>query len=259
MQDIVDDQIEALLEMERPVDLVQELALPVATLVMCELLGVPYASRIRLHGWFRQLASRTATAERRTILMGELERLAGDLIEAKHRHPAGDLLSRWVIRHQEAGLYDREGLSRLALAFLTAGHETTAGMITLGMRGLLENPVHLAALRDDPSLVAGAAEAMVRLWVLAGTATLRRATDDIEIGDVVIRRGESILVPAAADTEDLGVPDLRRHVQELARLQLETISSTLLTRLPGLRLTQPQPRSEHDTTAYGLPHVTVTW
>ncbi|NJP96062.1 hypothetical protein HCN51_42640, partial [Nonomuraea sp. FMUSA5-5] len=55
------------------------------------------------------------------------------------------------------------------------------------------------------------------------------------------------------------VPDLRRNVQELARLQLETISSTLLTRLPGLRLTQPQPRFEHDTTAYGLPHVTVTW
>jgi cytochrome P450 len=282
IQQIVNDQIDQMLAGERPTDLVQELSLPVPTLVICELLGVPYRDRMLFHGWTRQIVSTTATAEQRAAVMGGLRDYVMRLVAAKADYPGDDLLSRLVARYQQAGLFDRETLAGVALTLLIAGHETTANMIALGVVGLLENPGQLAALLSDPSLMHGAVEELVRYFPVVDYATSRVAADDIEVAGVLIRRGEGIIAPVGSANRDPrafpdpDILDIHRNAhghlsfgygihqclgQNLARLELEIVYSTLFARIPGLRLAVPVDELpfKHDANVYGVHRLPVTW
>ncbi|SPL88186.1 putative cytochrome P450 hydroxylase [[Actinomadura] parvosata subsp. kistnae] len=282
IQEIVDERIDELLAGPRPADLVQALSLPVPSLVICELLGVPYSERDFFHTRTAEIVSKSTTAERRMAAMGEVRKFLHELVTHKQGDPGEDLLSRLVVKYQEAGLFDHQMMSAMALTLLIAGHETTANMISLGTVALLENPDQLTELRDDPSLMPGTVEELLRYFTIAETATSRVATQDIEVDGVLIRAGEGFIAAGASANRDPRVfadpdtLDIRRSArghlafgygvhqclgQNLARLELEIVYTTLFRRLPGLRLAVPfdELPFKHDANVYGLHSLPVTW
>ncbi|WP_438016676.1 cytochrome P450 [Sorangium sp. So ce315] len=282
IQEIVDQHIDAMLAGPRPVDLVQALALPVPSLVICELLGVPYADHEFFQTRSAQLVGQKTPADVIARSVGELMAYLGQLVASRVENPTDDLLGRQIQKQREGGGVDFEGLIGLSFLLLIAGHETTANMISLSTLVLMQNPEKLAALRQDPSKTVGAVEELLRYFTIAESALGRLATEDVEIGGVLIRAGEGVL--ALANTanrdpevfEDAAALDLERgarnHLafgfgphqclgQNLARLELQIVIDTLFRRIPGLRPAVPVEALsfKDDATVYGIRELPVTW
>ncbi|MFI6251687.1 cytochrome P450 [Streptomyces sp. NPDC051016] len=277
LQQIVDDRIDVLLAGPRPADFVETLALPVPSLAICELLGVPYAE----HDFFQErtgeMLRRTATREEQGAAMTELIAYLDELMARKEREPGDDLLTRLLDRTG-----DRKTCAGFGVLLLVAGHETTANMISLGTMMLLENPESLQALREDPAKTPGAVEEMLRYFTVGEYAVVRVAVEDTEIGGTVIHAGEGAIALCNTANRDPGVfeaPDLfdisrdtRAHLgfgygprscpgQNLARAELRIVFDTLLRRVPELRLAQPVDNLpfKEDGMVYGLHELPVTW
>jgi cytochrome P450 len=279
----VDDLIDDMLATGGPLDLVETFALPVPSLVICQLLGVPYAD----HDFFQEnsktLIKRDAAMEDRMAAHGRLIGYLDDLMGRKMTESGDDLLSGLVAR-VEAGELTRQDAAQMGVLLLLAGHETTANMIALGTLALLENPDQLALLRDsdDPKLVASAVEELLRYLNIVHGGRRRAALEDIEIAGQVIRAGEGMIMPndiANRDPEAFPDPDrlditrdARRHVafgfgvhqclgQPLARMELQVVYSTLYRRIPTLRLAAEVDSLpfKHDGSVYGVYALPVTW
>jgi cytochrome P450 len=284
IQRIVDERIDALLAGPRPVDLVGAFALPVPSLVICHLLGVPYAD----HDFFQRraqvLVSRDETVERVIAAHDELTEYLDGVIAGKLAEPADDLLSKLAGEHVATGELSRRDAALMAVLLLIAGHETTANMIALGTLALLEHPDQLAALRDtdDPALIAGAVEELLRYLTIVHSGRRRVALQDIEIDGQTIRAGDGIVLAGDAANRDEDVfsdadrldvhRDARGHLafgfgvhaclgQPLARVELQIVYGTLYRRLPGLRPAVPleQVAFKHDSVIYGVYELPVTF
>jgi cytochrome P450 len=284
IQKITDDHIDAILAGPKPAELVSALALPVPSLVICEMLGVPYED----HGFFQEHANvglaRYATAEDNMKGVMSLAKYLGNLVQAKMDNPAEDAVSDLAER-VKAGEISIKEASQLASGLLLAGHETTANMIGIGVLALLENPEQLAILRDtdDPKVVANAVEELLRYLSIIQNGQRRVATEDIEIAWETIKAGEGIIIdlsPANWDPKAFPQPDqldlqrpeadknlafgFGRHQcvgQQLARAELQIVFSTLLRRIPTLALAKPidEIPFKNDKLAYGVYELPVTW
>ncbi|MBB5895955.1 cytochrome P450 [Kutzneria kofuensis] len=283
VQRIVDDLIDQLLAGPRPVDLVEAFALPVPSLVICDLLGVPYTD----HDFFQQnsktIIRRSAGPAERMAAGRALNEYLDDLMGRKLVEPADDLLSQLAGR-VHAGELTRQDAAQIGVLLLIAGHETTANMIALGTLALLEHPSQLAVLRDsdDPALVASAVEELLRYLHITHNGRRRVAIEDLEVGGQLIRAGEGIIVandignrdPAAFDDPDrLDLTrSARHHVafgfgvhqclgQPLARMELQVVYGTLYRRIPTLRLAADldQISFKHDGSVYGVYELPVTF
>ncbi|MER7504216.1 cytochrome P450 [Nonomuraea pusilla] len=283
VQRIVDELIDDLLAGPRPVDLVEAFALPVPSLVICELLGVPYADHAFFQDASKTVIRRDAPPEERGAAAARLTDYLDGLVGDKLARPSDDLLSRLTARVESGELTRREA-AQMGVLLLIAGHETTANMIALGTLVLLRNPGELALLRDggDPELVAGAVEELLRHLTITHSGRRRVALEDIEIGGQVIRAGEGIILPndianrdpdAFPDPDRLDVRrDARRHIafgfgvhqclgQSLARMELQVVYGTLYRRVPTLRLAADlgDVPFKHDGQVYGVYELPVTW
>ncbi|WP_410651815.1 cytochrome P450 [Amycolatopsis sp. cmx-4-54] len=283
IQQIVDEHLDALLAGPKPADLVQALSLPVPSLVICELLGVPYSDHEFFQSCSSRMLSREVTAEERMTAFEQLENYLDELVAKKEADATeDDLLGRQILKQREAGEADHGELVGLAFLLLIAGHETTANMISLGTVTLLENPDQLAKIKADPGKTLAAIEELLRVFTIAETATARFATADVEIGGTLIRAGEGVVGLSNAgnhDPDGFENPDTfdiergaRHHVafgfgvhqclgQNLARLELQIVFDTLFRRVPGLRIAVPvdELQFKHDSTIYGLHALPVTW
>jgi cytochrome P450 len=281
---IVDDLISDLLAGPRPADLVSRFALPVPSLVICHLLGVPYAD----HDFF-QLASATLISRETSTAamkdtMAEVSGYLEQLISRKLAAPADDLLTRLTSEQIQTGQMTQQELVKLTLLLLLAGHETTTNMITLGTLALLRHPDQLTQLRnaDDPDLVARAVEELLRYLSIIHTGLRRLALEDIEIAGQVIRAGEGLVIPIETANRDetvfprAGMLDIhrnaRQHIafgfgvhqcvgQQLARVELQVVYATLYRRIPTLALAVDPGdiRFKHDGLVYGVYELPVTW
>ncbi|TKD03959.1 cytochrome P450 [Polyangium fumosum] len=282
IQQIVDQHIDAMLAGPRPVDLVQALSLPVPSLVICELLGVPYADHEFFQTHSANVVNQKAPAE---VIMGSVVALMtylGQLVGAKVQNPTDDLLSRQIQKQLENGAVDFEGMVSMAFLLLLAGHETTANMISLSTLVLLQHPEKLAALREDPSKTLSAVEELLRYFTIAESALGRVAKEDVEIGGVTIKAGEGVFALANTGNRDPEVfenadeldlaRNSRNHLafgygqhqclgQNLARLELQIVIDTLFKRIPELRAAVPfEELSFKDGSAvYGMHEFPVTW
>ncbi|WP_245614088.1 cytochrome P450 [Actinokineospora inagensis] len=283
IQEIVDGFVDDMLAAEEhPVDLVRALSLPVPSLVICELLGVPYTD----HDFFQRrtsaLVRRSEDPQVRQRSFDELRDYLGELIDRKAAEPGNDLFSRQVTRALADGTFDRDATVSMAFLLLVAGHETTANMISLGVVGLLDHPDQLAAVRADPAKTPLAVEELLRYFTIVETATSRVATEDVTIGDVTIHAGEGVVVSGLAADWDPAVfdhPDrldidrgARHHIafgfgphqclgQNLARVELQVVFDTLFRRIPTLRLATPvdDVPFKTDSGVYGAWRLPVTW
>jgi pentalenic acid synthase len=278
---IVDAQIDAMLASGPPVDLVRMVSDAVPFMVICELVGVPFDDRDFFRSRTAIVHQRNSTAEERERAVDDLMEYFDGLVTAKEADPGDDVVGRLVIRDRESGVFTHDLLVSLMFQLLMAGYETSGEMISLGVAGLLGDPDQLAALRADPSLMPGAVEELLRFFSVGG-AVVRVATEDIGIGGQVIRAGEGIvlhLATAARDGRAFADPDridIRRgshsHLafghgvhqclgQNVTRVELSTVFTTLLSRIPNLRLAQPvqELRFKYDSLAFGLYELSVTW
>jgi cytochrome P450 len=283
VQKISDDHIDAILAGPQPADLVDTLALPVPSLVISQLLGVPYSDAEFFQEQAHKGMGRYATAEESAEGAVALARYIAKLVRAKMEEPNEDLVSDLAERVKADELSVREA-AQLATGVLIAGHETTANMLSLAIVALLEHPGQLALLRDtdDQKSIATAVEELMRYLSIIQTGQRRVAVEDIDIAGEVIRAGEGIILdipPANWDTQqfaDADQLDLQRqdnaHVgfgygrhqcvgQQLARMELQIVLHTLLRRIPTLQLAIPveQLPFKHDALAYGLYELPVTW
>ncbi|WP_414637569.1 cytochrome P450 [Amycolatopsis sp.] len=284
IQHIVDELIDAMLAGPKPADLVEAFALPVPSLVICELLGVPYADRAFFHRASRTVIARDTTSEQAVAATEQLLDYLADLVRAKEKDPGEDLLSRLAAGQLRTGAMTAEEIAAMGQLLLIAGHETTANMIALGTVALLENPAQLAEIRDtgDPKVIANAVEELLRYLNITHSGRRRVATADLEIGGQLIRRGEGVIAAGdIANRDDSAFPEpdrldigrkARHHVafgygvhqclgQPLARIELQVVYGTLYRRLPGLSLAVPLADLpfKHDMIVYGVHELPVTW
>ncbi|MGG2459677.1 cytochrome P450 [Streptomyces sp. RGM 3693] len=258
IQQTVDNLLDRMLAQGPPAELVSAFALPVPSMVICSLLGVPYAD----HEFFEERSRRLLrgrSAEESEGSRIELEGYLAELIAHKEQVPGDGLLDELIAERLQAGTLQHEELARLAMVLLVAGHETTANMISLGTFALLEHPDRLAQLRSDKSMMPAAVEELLRFLSIAD-GMLRVATDDIEIAGHTIRAGDGVVFSTSLINRDETAypsPDeldfdrsARHHVafgfgihqclgQNLARAELEIALHSLFRRIPDLRLAVP--------------------
>lgn len=282
-QRIVDHWIDEMLAGPQPADLVEAFALPVPSLVISELLGVPYEEHEFFQANSRIMINRSSTAAQRGEAMRNLGEYLDGLVGEKIANPGDDLLSGLVERINSGELSRHEAVS-MGVLMLFAGHETTANMIALGTLALLEHPDQLAILRDtdDPKVIATAVDELLRYLTITHGGLRRVAMEDIEIAGQVIRTGEGIVpVNELANRDPSVFPDpdrldlernARQHVtfgygihqclgQPLARMELQVAYPTLLRRIPTLRLAADVDEIpfKHDGFIYGVYELPVTW
>ncbi|BBX19014.1 cytochrome P450 [Mycolicibacterium duvalii] len=278
--EIVNDALDAMAAAGPPADLVEHFALPVPSLVICELLGVPYADRADFQRRSARQLNLSIPIPERLQLQREGRDYMGTLVAAARSEPRDDILGM-LIREHGADLTDDE-LIGIASLLLLAGHETTSNMLALGTLTLLRHPDQLAAVRDDPAAVAPAIEELMRWLSIVHTAIPRLATTDVEVAGVRIPAGSLVfasLPSANRDPEFIDRPDVfdinrgaLGHVgfghgvhhclgAPLARMEMATAFPALLRRFPALRLAEDfadvQFRSFHFI--YGLASLKVTW
>ncbi|ART72605.1 cytochrome P450 [Mycobacterium dioxanotrophicus] len=278
--EIVEAQLDAMAAAGPPADLVADFALPIPSLVICELLGVPYADRDD----FQQRSTRQLDLSAPIPERLELQRQGRDymrrLVERARRDPGEDILGMLVRQHGDE-LSDDE-LIGIAGLLLLAGHETTSNMLGLGVLALLRHPDQLAAVRDDPAAVGPAVEELLRWLSIVQNAIPRITTTAVEIAGVQIPAGELVFASLPSSNRDpdfIDSPDtldIRRgapgHLAfghgvhhclgaPLARMEMRIAFPALLRRFPRLALAEPfeevQYRSFHFI--YGLRSLAVTW
>ncbi|MEV0247093.1 cytochrome P450 [Nocardia sp. NPDC050712] len=275
--EIVERHLDEMAALTPPVDLVKAFALPVPSLVICEMLGVPYADRETFQVNSAQFLVKDQTLEEKMGALIAINTYLAGLVVGKRAEPGDDILSD-LARNEELSI---EELVGIAFLLLLAGHETTANMLALGTFALLENLDQLAELRADPELYPQAVEELLR-YLSVADIFYRYATEDIELGGELIPAGSTVVVSLLAANrdparfEDPDTLNLRRegggrlafghgiHTclgQQLARIEMRAGFQGLLSRFPTLELAIPadQVRLRTDMNIYGVHELPVTW
>ena len=279
---IAHELIDDLEKLPSPADLVAAIAVRFPSLVMCELIGSPYADHKFIMTCAAARHGLTQSPEEANQKARELVAYFRRLIDHKENEPGHDLVSRIIAEQVLPGHLSRDDFAEIGAMILRAGHDTTTNMIGVGTLLLLNHPEQLAAMRDDPAIVARAVEELLRFVSPVQFAPRRVALEDVEFGGVTIRKGEGLfaLTPSAnrdatvfADPDRFDIHrDASRHVafgygihqcmgQVLARLELQVIFPILFQRLPNLRLAVPtvEIRFKHDMQIYGVHNLPVAW
>jgi cytochrome P450 len=274
---IAERQLDELAALTPPVDLVKAFALPVPSLVICELLGVPYADRAAFQVNSAKFLEKDVTLEDKMAAYGAMTGYLAELVTRKRAEPGEDILSD-LARHDDLTM---EELTGCAFLLLLAGHETTANMLALGTFALLEHPEQLAELRADPDLMPNAVEELMR-YLSVVDVLYRYATEDIELGGETIGKGSTVVVSMLAANhdprrfDDPDTLDVHREArgqlafghgvhqclgQQLARIEMRAGFAGLLRRFPTLRLAVPagEVRLRTDMNIYGVHELPVTW
>jgi cytochrome P450 len=278
--EIVHDHLDAMEKAGPPCDLVADFALPIPSLVICELLGVPYADRESFQQRTSKLLDISLPMDERLELGRESREYMADLVARAQAEPGEDMLGMLIREHGHDLTTDE--LIGIAGLLLIAGHETTSNMLGLGTLALLRHPDQLALVRDDPSAVAPAVEELLRFLGIVHSGIPRTTTQDVEVGGVAIPADSLVILALAsanrdprflADGDRLDVTrDAAGHVAfghgvhhclgaPLARMEMRIAFPALLRRFPGLALAVPFDEVEFRAFhfIYGLRSLPVTW
>ncbi|HIW61585.1 MAG TPA: cytochrome P450 [Candidatus Stackebrandtia excrementipullorum] len=280
IEGIIDQRLDAMEEAGKPVDLVDLFAVPIPSLVISELLGVPYPDREE----FQRLSMS------RFDFLGDIEGCLsavqdtldylGGLVIEQRKNPGDNLLGMLVREHGE-NITDDE-LTGLADGILIGGHETTASMLALGALHLMTSPEHFAMVRDSDDKVEPVVDELLRYLTVVQVAFPRIALEDVELSGHTIAAGEVVLCSLSGANRDAALgPDmekvnpfrdmptnlafgygLHRCVgAELGRMELKMAYPALLRRFPTLKLAVPfeDLKFRELSIVYGIEELPVTW
>ncbi|MBP2328908.1 cytochrome P450 [Kibdelosporangium banguiense] len=277
--EIVESALDDLERAGKPADLVSNFALPVPSLVICELLGVPYADRAEFQDRTARMLDLSASVEDRNAARQEDRAYMTSLVARAQAAPGEDMLGMLVREHGDDLSTDE--LIGIASLLLLAGHETTSNMLGLGTLALLRHPVQLAMIRNDPARVEPAVEELLR-WLSIVPSLIRTTTTDVEIAGQTIPAGSLVAPSPLAANRDRALLDdpealditrgVAGHVAfghgvhhclgaPLARMEMRIAFPALLKRFPGLALAEPDTDIEFRvfSAVYGLKTLRVTW
>jgi cytochrome P450 len=263
-------------------DVIGDFAYPLPALVICELMGVPVEDRDSFKGWSSEVApilDPVSTPETLNKAMGTIAQFGmyfWALIEDRRKTPRDDFLSALISAEENDQKLSVEQLLSLCVLIFIAGHETTQNLIGNGLLALLRNRDQLEKLRDDPSLIKGAVEELLR-FDSPVQLTARSALDDIQVAESTIPKGEEVIVLLGAGNRDPSVfpdpdrLDITRAKSQvvsfgggahfclgagLARLEGEIAFPALLGRFPGIELDE-DPQFRPTFTLRGLESLKV--
>ena len=283
IQGLVDQYLGNMIENGPPADIVRDFALPVPSLVIALLLGVPPEDLgLFQHHTAVGLDVRSSD-EQRAQAFGAMYAYIQELVDRRAREPGDDLISRLVTGYVATGRLDPETAAMTSVIMMQAGHETTANMISLGTVALLQHRDVFERLgqTDDPRVVANAVEELMRYLSIVHSQVDRVAIEDLTIGGQLIRAGEMVVMNLPAgnwDTEFVDNPETfdvdrntRGHLgfgygvhqcigQNLARVEMQVAFATLARRLPGLKVAvSPESLRFKEADIYGMKELPVTW
>ncbi|MFD9942787.1 cytochrome P450 [Nonomuraea sp. NPDC059022] len=277
VEQVTAEHLDAMEQAGTTADLVTAFAKPIPAVIICELLGVPYADRDSFQENIDKFLGGEVGDEELIAAYVETQQYLAELVAAKRANPTDDVLSDLL----DSDLTDEE-LKGIALILLSAGFDTTANMLALGTFALLRNPEQLAALRADPELADSAVEELLR-YLSVAKQFMRVALEDVELGGQSIKAGATLILSYATanrDPERFTDPhalDLRRqeggHLafshgihqclgQQLARVELRVALPALVNRFPSLRLAVPADEvalRPESADIYGVKSLPVTW
>ncbi|UUU45072.1 cytochrome P450 [Streptomyces sp. NBC_00162] len=279
IEEIVEQRLDALEAAGRGADLVAEFAVPIPTLLICEILGVPYAEQDMFRHDVATFFRLDSTQEETHGAYAGMLAYLGGLVPRRRAAPGADLISGLIEGNE---LSDQE-IATVALVVLIAGHETTASMLGLGVYTLLSHPDQWAGLRAEPDLLDSAVEELLRYLPLFRAGLMRTALTDVDLGGHRISAGECLVLSLSAANRDPrrfdgdperfdpgrkpgghlsfghGVHQCLGH--HLARVELRIAYAALLRRFPRLRMAVPAEEIPlcTDMAIYGVHRLPVTW
>jgi cytochrome P450 len=266
-------------------EFLEELAVPLPVHMISELLGWPAELRDRLRPWSAQIVrlyekdytkEDEARAESATT---EFAAALNELADERGRTPRDDLVSALVAIRDHGQRLSRDELIATCILLLNAGHEATVNGAGNGLLALIRRPDQLARLRSEPALIGTAIEELLR-FDSPLQLFHRFVLEDFEHGDVKFARGDVVgLLYGSANRDPQGFErpdelDLARKPNShlafgagthfclgapLARLELDVLFTTLLRRLPTVRLYGRQPEFRPGLVFRGLKELRVCW
>ncbi|GAA1541131.1 cytochrome P450 [Streptomyces albidochromogenes] len=258
-QSVVDLMLDRMAALGSPADLVEHVAAPLPLMTICEVLGIPEDDRpaLRAHALTMMNVSagnREAAVRAKAALRGYFAELSSE----RRRSPGDDLISTLATARDGAELLDDDELAVMSMVLLITGQDTTTYEIGNIAYTLLTRPDVLGALRARPLALPAAIEELLRFIPFRkGVGIPRIATEDVELGGVLIRAGDVVHVSYLTanrderkfdrpDELDIGRPTVPHMTfgwgahhclgAPLAAMELEVVFATLLDRFPGLRL-----------------------
>ncbi|MCI0395560.1 MAG: cytochrome P450 [Chloroflexi bacterium] len=284
IQAITDDLLDQVQAAGR-MDLIGALAYPLPVTVIAQMLGVPAADQDKFHGWSNALARSLDLTEdeavynRASDATVEFRDYLKHLVDRRRADPQDDLLSALVFAEEAGDRLTEEELYANCMLLLTAGHETTINLIGNGTLALLRQPEQLDRLKQEPALVRTAVEELLR-YDSPVQMTSRFASEDMEVGGQLIHEGQTVaflLGAANRDPERFESPnkvDVGRQPNPhlafgggihyclgapLARLEAQIAFSTLLRRMPNLKLETDAPPYRDNYILRGLESLPVSF
>jgi cytochrome P450 len=288
IQQIVDESLNAIVDRGR-MDLIEDFAFRLPVTIICDMLGIPEEHREVFYKSSRNGGRLLdpvplSPAEIAEANAGNLMAQAyfQQLFELRRRTPGDDLTTQLVQAEEDGSKLSNEELTANIILLFGAGHETTVNLIGNGLLALHRNPAQLALLKANPALITNAIEEFLRYdssVQLTGRVTLEDIDD---LGGKKIPKGETVLCllgsanrdPAAhpdrPDQLDITRPNVRPlsfgggiHFclgAQLARIEAEVAISTLLRRLPDLRLDDVEnPQWRPTFVLRGLKTLPASW
>lgn len=285
IQRVVDELLDAVQARGR-MDVIRDLAYPLPTTVIAEMLGVPSEERDQFKEWSDDFAVFLGTFQPNERQMARALRSIREISEyfrgtVSHlrRTPRANLLSALARAEDEGDALSEQELLANALLLLAAGHETTTNLIGNGLLALLQHPDQLDRLKDDPALIASAVEECLR-FSSPVQLTTRVVLEDLEIGGKAIWHNQyAVLLIGAANRDPDQFPDPdrfdidrpeNRHLAfghgphfclgaPLARLEGQIAIGSVIRRLPDLRLATDRWEWQPTPTFRGLRALPVTF
>ena len=279
--EIFEGLLDGMIKRGGPADFISSLALPLPSLVICALLGVPYSDHEFFQEHSRVLIDTAVTTGEKTTAQVALGDYLEGLVRDRRKNPRDDLLTR-LGEQVDAGVFTVRDAADVGAFLLFAGHETTANMIGLGVLALMKYQEQLPRLHGSKAELDNAIEELLRYLTIAQSGVSRVATEDIEVGGVTIPAGAgmTIMLNSAnrdaaifgdADLLDVTRPNARQHVafgygahqclgQPLARMELQVVLPEVFRRLPDLAVASGcEVTYKQTAAAYGPATMPVTW
>jgi cytochrome P450 len=288
IQEVVDQTLDRIAA-QGHMDLIEDFAFRLPVTIICDMLGIPEDHREVFYSSSRDggrlldpVPLTPAEIEKGNASNAMAAMYFQQLFELRRKSPGDDLTTQLVQAEEDGSKLSNEELTANIILLFGAGHETTVNLIGNGLLALYRNPDQLALLKADPSLISNAIEEFLR-YDSSVQLTGRVALEDIDdVGGKKIPKGESVLCllgsanrdpavyPDRPDRLDITRPRIRPlsfgggiHLclgAQLARIEAEVAISTLLRRLPELRLDDAEnPEWRPTFVLRGLKRLPASW
>jgi cytochrome P450 len=288
IQEIVDENLDRIIPQGK-MDLIEDFAFRLPVTIICDMLGIPEEHREAFYASSREggrLLDPVPLSPEEIKKGNEGYALSAmyfhQLFELRRKNPGDDLTTQLVQAEEDGSKLSNEELTANIVLLFGAGHETTVNLIGNGLLALFRNPDQLALLKAKPELITNAIEEFLR-YDSSVQLTGRVALEDIEdLGGKRITKGDSVLCLLGSANHDPAVyPDhperldiTRPNVKplsfgggihfclgaQLARIEAEIAISTLLRRIPNLRLDDAEnPQWRPTFVLRGLLRLPASW